>query len=160
MCTDTGCLLDAEQPSGMTPSGIDFHVCSFRYELEYGAQDFIGVMDEIRIWSTVRSQAQIQEVCVSGCCCGCVTCCGGVGGASCIGQGGWDGGYMLGRGAPAHAPLCCLSLAGILLTSCQSSALASVLGMLEHQTRRGLRHVSVSKYINSARYCGNRLIRV
>ena len=35
------------------------------YELEYGAQDFIGVMDEIRIWSTVRSQAQIQEVCPS-----------------------------------------------------------------------------------------------
>ncbi|KAL3143288.1 hypothetical protein ABBQ38_002130 [Trebouxia sp. C0009 RCD-2024] len=31
------------------------------YQLEYGAQDFIGVMDEIRIWSTVRSQSQIQQ---------------------------------------------------------------------------------------------------
>ena len=33
------------------------------FELEYGAQDFIGVVDEMRIWRTVRSQAQIQEVC-------------------------------------------------------------------------------------------------
>lgn len=32
------------------------------YQLEYGTQDFTGVMDEIRIWSTVRSQSQIQQV--------------------------------------------------------------------------------------------------
>ena len=34
-----------------------------RYQLEYGAQDFTGVIDELRIWKTVRSQEQIQQVC-------------------------------------------------------------------------------------------------
>jgi len=33
-----------------------------RYQLEYGAQDFTGVIDELRIWKTVRSQDQIQQV--------------------------------------------------------------------------------------------------
>ncbi|DBA68967.1 TPA: hypothetical protein ACH3X2_013140 [Trebouxia sp. C0005] len=32
-----------------------------RYQLEYGAQDFTGVIDELRIWKTVRSQGQIQQ---------------------------------------------------------------------------------------------------
>ncbi len=34
-----------------------------RYQLEYGAQDFTGVIDELRIWKTVRSQEQVQQVC-------------------------------------------------------------------------------------------------
>ena len=34
-----------------------------RYQLEYGAQDFTGVIDELRIWKTVRSQEKIQQVC-------------------------------------------------------------------------------------------------
>lgn len=29
---------------------------------EYGPQDFFGVMDEMRIWKTVRTQEQIVEV--------------------------------------------------------------------------------------------------
>ncbi|KAL0039599.1 hypothetical protein WJX77_003012 [Trebouxia sp. C0004] len=33
-----------------------------RYQLEYGAQDFTGVVDELRIWKTVRSREQIQQV--------------------------------------------------------------------------------------------------
>lgn len=33
-----------------------------RYQLEYGAQDFTGVIDELRIWKTVRSQDQIRQV--------------------------------------------------------------------------------------------------
>ena len=33
-----------------------------RSQIEYGAQDFIGVIDEIRIWRTVRTQTQIEQV--------------------------------------------------------------------------------------------------
>ena len=29
---------------------------------EYGAQDFFGQIDELRIWRTVRTQAQIRQV--------------------------------------------------------------------------------------------------
>ena len=29
---------------------------------EYGPQDFFGVMDEMRIWKTVRTQQQIVDV--------------------------------------------------------------------------------------------------
>lgn len=29
---------------------------------EYGSQDFFGVIDELRIWRTVRSEEQIQQV--------------------------------------------------------------------------------------------------
>ncbi|DBA75070.1 TPA: hypothetical protein ACH3X1_010403 [Trebouxia sp. C0004] len=36
-----------------------------RYQLEYGAQDFTGVVDELRIWKTVRSREQIQQLLVS-----------------------------------------------------------------------------------------------
>ena len=46
-------------------------------------------MDEIRIWSTVRSQAQIQQVCISGCCHGFVMYLG-------VGGGGWS--LLLARG--------------------------------------------------------------
>ncbi len=28
---------------------------------EYGSQDFFGVIDELRIWSTVRSEDQIKQ---------------------------------------------------------------------------------------------------
>ena len=78
---DTYAQTQSTEASGIMPSDIDisFHFFLFRYELEYGAQDFIGVMDEIRIWSTVRSQAQIQEVCTPGCCHGFVTRWGGGG---------------------------------------------------------------------------------
>lgn len=48
-----GCFDSREGAAGQTQR---------TYQLEYGAQDFIGVMDEIRIWSTVRSQSQIQQV--------------------------------------------------------------------------------------------------
>ncbi|KAL3133740.1 hypothetical protein ABBQ32_008228 [Trebouxia sp. C0010 RCD-2024] len=47
-----GCFDSREGAAGQTQR---------TYQLEYGAQDFIGVMDEIRIWSTVRSQSQIQQ---------------------------------------------------------------------------------------------------
>lgn len=29
---------------------------------EYGSQDFFGVIDELRIWRTVRSEDQIKQV--------------------------------------------------------------------------------------------------
>ena len=29
---------------------------------EYGSQDFFGVIDELRIWRTVRTEEQIREV--------------------------------------------------------------------------------------------------
>ena len=32
---------------------------------EYGPQDFFGVMDEMRIWKTVRTQQQIVDVSLS-----------------------------------------------------------------------------------------------
>ena len=30
---------------------------------EYGAQDFFGALDEMRIWRTVRTEDQINQVC-------------------------------------------------------------------------------------------------
>ena len=32
---------------------------------EYGSQDFFGVIDELRIWRTVRTEEQIQQVALS-----------------------------------------------------------------------------------------------
>lgn len=30
---------------------------------EYGAQDFFGAIDELRVWRTVRTQDQIKQAC-------------------------------------------------------------------------------------------------
>ena len=31
-------------------------------DVEYGSQDFYGLIDDIRIWRRVRSEAEIKEV--------------------------------------------------------------------------------------------------
>ena len=33
-----------------------------RYQLEYGAQDFTGEIDELRIWNKVRTESEIKQV--------------------------------------------------------------------------------------------------
>ena len=35
---------------------------STQRDLEFGTQDFVGAIDDLRIWRTVRSQAQLQQV--------------------------------------------------------------------------------------------------